>query len=426
MTLKRGPSKQLNMSDNCVIDLTLDDDDDEDDEDVEKDANETFVEVPVDAFLPIGVDVTDDVIQIDSDSDNERNLAEVDFEALQQLRAEKKLRPQQQGKFSHVKAIQAATRKRKRKLAEEKAERKRRQAEEVAERERKRVEEAAEWKRLKQERRKLELEQKRKAEAEALRKNPPTECNFIIIDSDPEEDLTTRRQSPPKKNGPRRFLPVPIKKSSKAKRQRSNSKTVPPYATTDSSCNKKTSIAKSSNNNDDSDESHPTPRHPLERAPQPYQNVGTKRVEFFRPCSSFRRESEFNYKTSRAKAQEDQERLFQEAAERMRKQKQNVQYQPPPMFQQQADFYGPAFSEVITNLHERYPMHWTWKSPHACLGLPPDASVAAAKRQYRNLVRCYHPDKSKQANTSTQFHAVVLAFNKIRQLQENSGTTPNF
>lgn len=421
-----------------MIDLTLDEaDEEEEQEQKESASSQRRQEIPYEAFLPIGVDVTDDVVHIDSDSENEQNIAEADYEALQRQRQQL---PKQQGKFQHTKAIQAAARKRKRKLAEE-AERKRRRAVEIAEqkrvaaeqeaaekrrrtaeeaeRRRKRTEETRERKRLQRERHKLELQQKRKAEAEALRKNPPLSVNFVIIDSDPEEDLSTSRNSPLKNKAPaaHRFHPIQrTRTASKCKRQKSSS-SIAPSASAATTCAAASAAAPASPGTSDSD------RPPLERAQRPYQNAGSDRVEFTRPRHVYRFNEEFDYdyKTSRNEAQADQERLFREAAETMR-QLQQQQERGTSVMTLSDNLYGPTFSQVITNVHEQYPLHWTWKDPYACLGLPPNAPVSAAKSQYRILVRRYHPDKSKQANTSTKFHAVVLAFNKVRQRQPAGAT----
>ena len=156
----------------------------------------------------------------------------------------------------------------------------------------------------------------------------------------------------------------------------------------------------------------------LKRTPQPYEKTGARRVEFVRPQKTYQSERDFNYFKTRQDAAAEQDRLLREAAERMRQRQQQEPLSSQPNVARPSNVYGPSFSQVVANIHERFPFHWMWKNPFACLGLPPHAPLAAAKAQYRTLVRCYHPDKSR-ADTSNKFHAVVRAFTKIKQLQEN-------
>lgn len=398
-----------------LIDLTVDDESSAEDDGGGKGPS---LEIPFAAFLPIGVDVTDDVVILDSDSENEQNIAETDVQA--HFRDQRQMylsrQPNQQGKFAHAKALEAAARKRKRKRAEEVAERKRIRAEEEAQRKRQAAEEATARKRLRaqetrerrraeKQRKKEELEKKRKSEAEALRKNPPTGVNFVIIDSDPESDLTASRNSPVKQTGARKFHPLPRKrKPSQPKKQ---------------NLQEKQSKARERTPSSESDTpvsfENPTATAIRDRIPRPYTGVGANRVEFFRPTNPYRMDRDFNYKSSWEEAAADQDRLFRAAAERMRKK--NIYAAPahPPHI----DLYGPNFDRVITDIHKLYPIHWTWKNPYSCLGLPPNAGLVQAKSQYRILVRAYHPDKSKEHGTSSKFHAVVLAFKKLQQATGN-------
>ena len=139
----------------------------------------------------------------------------------------------------------------------------------------------------------------------------------------------------------------------------------------------------------------------------------------------YQTDRDFNYFKTRQDAAAEQDRLLAEAAERMRRQQRQQPAPPPrpvvpPLFSSDPSLSGPTFAQVIPNIHERFPIHWMWKNPFACLGLPPHAPLAAAKAQYRTLVRCYHPDKSKCAGTSNKFHAVVRAFSRIREHYEGS------
>lgn len=363
---------------------------------------ETRIEIPTTHFLPVGVDVTDDTVRVDSDSEEESNLAEAHVKAL----LERKRQPsQQRGKFNH---IQAAALKRKRKREKEAAEKKRLYEEEVAKRKQEirelrkqqREEEAVERRRQQRQRRKAELERRRKAEAEALRKNPPTQVNFIIIDSDPEEDLTMSRSSPEKGIKRPRFSTL----DQGISRKRRRTKPKPPPTTAKASSPQEV-------------------KRRFNREPQPYQGTGSVRVETDprrpRPksVSAFDNSRYFNYHRTHEDAAAEQERLLREAAERV-KQRQtfgqdHVEAHPA------ASLYGPSFTEIVENIQQVYPYHYTWKSPYSCLGLPPNAGVGAAKQQYRTLVRCYHPDKSRQ-DTSKKFHAVVSAFKRICQQNEGN------
>jgi hypothetical protein len=116
-------------------------------------------------------------------------------------------------------------------------------------------------------------------------------------------------------------------------------------------------------------------------------------------------EDNYNYSFTRETAYELQERLFREAAERMRSR---------------------PTAEVFTNKNPtitittpmldiaiRYPDHWKWKDPFAILGLPRNASLQLIKTQYRRLARTYHPDKSPDPNTSAKFHSISSAYHKL-------------
>lgn len=367
------------------------------------------LEIPLAAFLPVGVDFTDDVVILDSDSENEQNIAEADVQAYfrEQMQTLRHHRVRQQGKFAHAKALEAAARKRKRKRVAEAAERKRIRAEQEAERKRIQAEEARERNRMEKQRKKEALERRRKAEAEVLRKNPPSGVNFIIIDSDPESDLTTSRKSPGKRF-PRKFFPsAPNRRNAKSKKR--NRSTKQQSSATSFGARSASSVSDASLQDDVSSSTAPETR---ERTPQPYAGNGACRVEFFRPTVPFRMDRDYNYNWSREEAAAEQDRLFRQAAERMRQQTSSWDTHTQPLH---VDVYGPTFDRVIVNIHKRHPIHWTWKNPYSCLGLPPGALLGDAKSQYRILVRAYHPDKSKQQGTSSQFHAVVLAYKKIQQ-----------
>lgn len=122
----------------------------------------------------------------------------------------------------------------------------------------------------------------------------------------------------------------------------------------------------------------------------------------------FNYQDEYNYNFSTESASEIQDRLFREAAEKMRAQAtaRVASGQATKAFE---------FSAPVFNIAERYPNHWKWKSPHAVLGLPPNATMKLIKSQYRRLARTYHPDKSTVPNSAAKFHSISTAYHKILQ-----------
>jgi len=126
--------------------------------------------------------------------------------------------------------------------------------------------------------------------------------------------------------------------------------------------------------------------------------------EQFRWPRAFSSETDFNYQYSQETALEMQERLFREAAARVRKQ---------GLLGSPSSRSVPTFLSPIFDVAERHPDHWKWKEPYACLGLPRHASLALVKSQYRRLARIYHPDKSKLPNTSAKFHGIAVAYRKL-------------
>ena len=119
-------------------------------------------------------------------------------------------------------------------------------------------------------------------------------------------------------------------------------------------------------------------------------------------------QSNYNYMHSAESASEIQDRLFRQAAAKMKAQArvQVVSGSPPKVFQ---------FSSPVLNIVERYPNHWKWKDPHSVLGLPPNAPLKLVKSQFRKLARTYHPDKSKAPDSGDKFHSISAAYHKIAQ-----------
>ena len=138
-----------------------------------------------------------------------------------------------------------------------------------------------------------------------------------------------------------------------------------------------------------------------------------------REGTSFQEDREFNYQFSHEAAQEMQERLFREAAERVARMRTTEDVaSPPSLYPHHASSSGPRFSSPAFDISEIHPHHWRWKDPHACLGLPRNASLALVKSQYRRLAKLYHPDKSNHPDTSSRFHAIFKAYRKLSHAEE--------
>lgn len=120
---------------------------------------------------------------------------------------------------------------------------------------------------------------------------------------------------------------------------------------------------------------------------------------------AFDYEKNYSYNFSQEAAQELQERLFQEAAARVRSQNISVSGRTTtPSIQ----ILSPE-----PEIAEKHPDHWTWKDPYSCLGLPRGSSLTLVKSHYRKLARLYHPDKSKHSNCVARFHAIATAYRKL-------------
>jgi hypothetical protein len=115
----------------------------------------------------------------------------------------------------------------------------------------------------------------------------------------------------------------------------------------------------------------------------------------------------FNFLMTNEDAASMQERMFQEAAEKMRSQN----------LVQNTSKLGdlPIINAPMPDIAQRYPEHWNWKDPYACLGLPEDASLVLVKAHYRALARRYHPDKTKQGESATKFHGIARAYRKLTE-----------
>lgn len=121
----------------------------------------------------------------------------------------------------------------------------------------------------------------------------------------------------------------------------------------------------------------------------------------------FKFEQRYNYDLSEETALEMQERLFREAAAKMRSQ--------ASVRVTSADLTDSTFliKTPIFDVADRFPDHWTWKDPYSVLGLPLNSSAQLVKSQFRRLARTYHPDKSADMNTSAKFHSIASAYHKL-------------
>ena len=120
---------------------------------------------------------------------------------------------------------------------------------------------------------------------------------------------------------------------------------------------------------------------------------------------------DFSYNLSEDKAKEMQERLFREAAARMRAQ--------ILVDRARRDTVVPIIDSPIINVNEKYPYHWKWKDPFSRLGLPTHAPTQLVKKQYRRLARLYHPDKSKTPNSAEKFERIASAYKMITDMDRS-------
>ena len=140
------------------------------------------------------------------------------------------------------------------------------------------------------------------------------------------------------------------------------------------------------------------------------------------PEAKSRKKNQYNYKevSSQGKyyysedAEAEQERLFREAAERVRRAKLNESRArlppsiPPPKRQQTVFFRSP-----VQDLSTLPDCHWKWSDPYSRLGLPRRASIDLVKKHYRRLALLWHPDKSRRPDALKRFHAIKEAYETL-------------
>ena len=113
--------------------------------------------------------------------------------------------------------------------------------------------------------------------------------------------------------------------------------------------------------------------------------------------------AQYNYTFSESEALKEQERLFREAAERVRRE---VALNRARVSQPAVHLVDPTITD-ISKLNQN---HWRAHDPYARLGLPHGVSIAVIKSRYRRLALAYHPDKSDSADTTARFQAVTEAY----------------
>lgn len=114
-------------------------------------------------------------------------------------------------------------------------------------------------------------------------------------------------------------------------------------------------------------------------------------------------------------ARKKQERLLQQAANRVRNQPSFHVANDEPIRSTKAA-QAVTFSTVVRDVHIQYPDHFKYRDFYSRLGLPRNADESTIKSQYRRLARVYHPDRNiGKADTKHKFQAVTEAYNQLLQ-----------
>mmetsp|Transcript_20953 Transcript_20953/g.45692 ORF Transcript_20953/g.45692 Transcript_20953/m.45692 type:complete len:266 (+) Transcript_20953:3-800(+) len=107
---------------------------------------------------------------------------------------------------------------------------------------------------------------------------------------------------------------------------------------------------------------------------------------------------------------EEQERLFREAADRLRQRQQRARQVPVGRGQACS---GPVFQSPVDDVCSLPSNHWTWTDPFARLGLPRGSGIALIKKHFRKLALRYHPDKTMSVEASQAWHAVKESYEQL-------------
>jgi DnaJ-domain-containing protein 1 len=114
-----------------------------------------------------------------------------------------------------------------------------------------------------------------------------------------------------------------------------------------------------------------------------------------------RTNGQYNFRFTQEEAAREQERLFKQAADRVR--------QNASMANQTSS--TAAAGSVPRNINDLSHDHWRSPDLYHRLGLPPGAPIHLVKRQYRRLALRYHPDKGwKDVHTTDRFQAITEAY----------------
>ena len=123
---------------------------------------------------------------------------------------------------------------------------------------------------------------------------------------------------------------------------------------------------------------------------------------------SFSTKKHYNYSNTKEDAFLEQERLFREAASRVRS------HTKVHVIQQHDHS---IFSEPVTDISKLPDSHWKFKDPYSRLGLPENSKTDLVKKHFRRLALLYHPDKAKGIDTANQFQAIKEAYEVLMSRQ---------
>lgn len=124
---------------------------------------------------------------------------------------------------------------------------------------------------------------------------------------------------------------------------------------------------------------------------------------------SFSTKKHYNYSNTKEDAFLEQERLFREAASRVRS------HTKVHVIQQHDHS---IFSEPVTDISKLPDSHWKFKDPYSRLGLPENSKTDLVKKHFRRLALLYHPDKAKGIDAANRFQAIKEAYELLMSRQD--------